>query len=143
MGIPAFRSDGYLPDGVHAATMAEVAKRFGSSTPRRKMLMTRLKHWIGLSRRVGAKRFLIDGSFVTAKPNPKDVDAVVQVTLMYHSLLSRGDENAIKLDAAFLARDQGDFFEVDDSDDWNGWVVFFTRTREFSRVRKGIIEVLL
>ena len=42
MPIPAFRPDGYLPEGVHAATEAEVAARFGLVTPRREFLMERL-----------------------------------------------------------------------------------------------------
>jgi hypothetical protein len=34
MPIPAFRLDGYLPEGLHRATEAEVTDRFGQETER-------------------------------------------------------------------------------------------------------------
>ena len=36
--IPAFRSDGYLPEGLFLATEAEVLFRFGASSQRRRKL---------------------------------------------------------------------------------------------------------
>lgn len=41
--IPAFRDDGYLPEGVHIATEAEFTFRFGTGTPRRRRLILRLR----------------------------------------------------------------------------------------------------
>ena len=35
MPIPAFRPDGYLPEGLHLATLEEIALCLGTSTPRR------------------------------------------------------------------------------------------------------------
>lgn len=75
--IPDFRDDGYLPEGVHLASEAEVTFRFGASSPRRRRLVLRLRRWIELARLTGASRFLVDGSFLTAKEEPNDVDAVV------------------------------------------------------------------
>jgi hypothetical protein len=75
--IPEFRHDGYLPEGIHIATEAEVTFRFGAATARRRRLVLRLRHWLELSRLTHARRFLVGGSFVTTKPEPKDVDAVV------------------------------------------------------------------
>ncbi|MFG0254816.1 MAG: DUF6932 family protein [Rhodopirellula sp. JB053] len=75
--IPDFRDDGYLPEGLHLATEAEVTFRFGSDTPRRKRLALRLRRWIDLARAVSARRLFVDGSFVTSKSKPNDVDAVI------------------------------------------------------------------
>ena len=55
--IPDFRDDGYLPQGVHIATEAEVTFRFGTSSPRRRRLVLRLRRWVELSRLTGASRF--------------------------------------------------------------------------------------
>ena len=41
--IPAFRQDGYLPEGVHRATEAELTFRLGSATPRRRRLALRVR----------------------------------------------------------------------------------------------------
>lgn len=68
MAIPGFREDGYLPEGLHLADEDEVEDRFGQSTPRRVYLMGRVRRWLQLARAVGARRLLIDGSFVTRKP---------------------------------------------------------------------------
>jgi hypothetical protein len=37
----------------------------------------RLRRWLELSRAVGARRFFVNGRFVTNKTEPGDVDAVV------------------------------------------------------------------
>src|SRR5713101_7351393 len=76
MPVPEFRPDGYLPLGVHLATEEEVARRLGKATARRRALMERVSDWLMLARALGAQRLLLDGSFVTAKPEPGDVDAV-------------------------------------------------------------------
>jgi hypothetical protein len=46
--IPAFREDGYLPDGVYTCAPAEATFRFGSGSKRRKRLVRRLRRWIEL-----------------------------------------------------------------------------------------------
>ena len=76
MPIPEFRPDGYLPLGVHPATQEEVVQRFGKATARRRVLMERATDWVVLARTLGAHRLLLDGSFVTVKPEPGDVDAI-------------------------------------------------------------------
>ncbi|MGM0485329.1 MAG: DUF6932 family protein [Planctomycetota bacterium] len=47
--IPDFREDGYLPEGLHLATEAEITFRFGTATSRRRRLALRLRRWIELS----------------------------------------------------------------------------------------------
>src|SRR5437667_383728 len=74
---PVFRFDGHLPAGLHPASEADVTFRFGSSNPRRRRLALTLRRWLELARSVRARRFLIDGSFITEKPEPQDIDAVV------------------------------------------------------------------
>ena len=97
--IPDFREDGYLPEGLHLATEAEFIFRFGTSTNQRRRLALRLRRWIELSRSVAATRLFVDGSFVTAKPEPNDVDAVVWLAEDFIDRLSRCDIEAIELGA--------------------------------------------
>ncbi len=75
--VPDFRDDGYLPEGLHLATEAEITFRFGTSTKQRRRLALRLRRWIELAQRIAAHRLFVDGSFVTSNPEPSDVDAVV------------------------------------------------------------------
>lgn len=66
---------GDLPPGVHPATLAEVIERFGKSSPQRPTVARRLGRIYSLVRATGhMARFIIFGSFITAKTEPNDVD---------------------------------------------------------------------
>ena len=77
--IPVFNDDGYLPAGVHRATLDEVAARFGQETELRRVQMQSLGWLIDLARRAGALRLIVNGSFVTDWPEPNDVDCVLLI----------------------------------------------------------------
>ena len=141
--IPEFRDDGYLPVGLHVATEAEVTFRFGTDTARRRRLALRFRRWIELSRAVGAKRLFVDGSFVTAKPDPNDVDAVVWLSDDFAQRVSDGNLAAIELETMLLTRHPEEIFAAEDRRDWDDWLEFFGRTRELDGRRKGTVEVEL
>jgi hypothetical protein len=69
--LPPFRADGYLPEGLHLCTEPEAIFRFGGGSRRRRRLVTRLRRWLELARQVAARRLLVDGSFVTARKDPR------------------------------------------------------------------------
>jgi hypothetical protein len=77
--IPAFNDDGYLPVGVHRATLDEVAARFGQETELRRVQMESLRWLVDLARKAGALRLIVNGSFVTDRPEPNDVDCVLLI----------------------------------------------------------------
>jgi hypothetical protein len=139
--IPPFRSDGYLPQGVHSASEAEITFRFGSATRRRRSLALRVRRWIELARQVKAPRLLIDGSFVTDRPDPHDVDAVLLLPADFQDQLHRGVDAALELEQMLLTRRPEELFGAEDQMDWDQWVEFFSRTREFDGRRKGLVEV--
>jgi len=141
--IPPFRPDGYLPDGLHTATEAEVIFRFGSPGPHRQRLALRLRRWVELIRQVRARRLLVDGSFVTAKERPNDIDAVMFLPEDFRSRISNGDGAALELEDLLLTRRPEELFAAEDEGDWNEWVEFFGRTREPDGRRKGIVEIEL
>jgi hypothetical protein len=141
MAIPDFRDDGRLPAGLHFATAAEVTFRFGGSTARRRRLALRLRRWIELARAVAAKRFLVDGSFVTAVPEPTDVDAVVWLADDFSDRISRGDVAAVELEMILLTRQPEEIYGAGSQRDWDDWVQFFSRTREADGRRKGLVEI--
>ena len=72
---PAFDNDGDLPVGIHQATLAETLQHFGAGTSQRKRVGQQLEHIFKLASSTGrVARFIVFGSFVTAKPAPGDVD---------------------------------------------------------------------
>lgn len=141
--IPAFRADGYLPEGLHAASGAAVTFRFGAFGARRRRLALRLRRWIELARQVGARRLLVDGSFVTAKEEPNDIDAVVLLPLDFERQIAAGIEPALELEQMLLTRHPEEIFAAEDEADWSEWVEFFSRTREADGRRKGLVEIRL
>jgi hypothetical protein len=96
--IPKFRTDGYLPEGLYVAIEAEVIFRFGSLTPRRRRLALRLRRWMELARLVGGRRLLIDGSFITAKAEPQDIDAVILLPPDFQYRIEQGIDAALELE---------------------------------------------
>jgi hypothetical protein len=77
--IPPFDEHGYLPPGIHSATLDEVEARFGRESEVRRVQMESLRWLVDLARRAGAERLVINGSFVTNVLEPNDVDCVVLI----------------------------------------------------------------
>jgi hypothetical protein len=75
--IPEFNDDGYLPPGLHRATLEEIADRFGREPELRQAQTESLRWLLDLAKRVGVQRLIIDGSYVTDKWEPNDVDCVM------------------------------------------------------------------
>lgn len=78
MALPAFNEEGDLPPGVHRATLAEVLERFGQGSLQRCGVADRLNRLYELVTSTGQlARFVVFGSFVTAKDDPGDVDIIL------------------------------------------------------------------
>jgi len=141
--IPPFRADGYLPEGVYVCSEAEIVFRFGSSSRRRRRLVLRLRRWIELGRQVGAQRLVVDGSFVTTKEDPHDIDTVILLPQNFTQQLAQEHPPALELEAMLLTRRPEELFAAEDETDWEEWVDFFRQTREPDRRRKGLVEIRL
>ena len=77
--IPDYNDDGYLPPGIHPATLEEIAARFGQDSELRRVQMESLGWLVELARRAGVRRVVVNGSFVTDKLEPNDVDCVLLI----------------------------------------------------------------
>src|SRR6266550_4310222 len=80
MPIPDLNEDGFLPEGVHEASLEEVQERFGrlQRTDRRPTLFTKLALFLAEVRASGlVEAVIVDGSFVTAKDEPSDIDLIL------------------------------------------------------------------
>ncbi len=132
--IPAFNHAGLLPAGIHKATVAEVAERFGTSTELRRVQMESVRWMIDLAIRAGVERIVLNGSFVTDIMEPNDVDCVLLAGAQFRkdSVAERELRQGLPfLEVAIV--DQADF-------DY-----FANRFFAFDRVRqeKGMLEVIL
>lgn len=78
--IPALTDAGLLPEGVHTCSLEEVRERFGrfDRSDRRSQLTKKLAEFVGELKSTGLVAWVgVDGSYVTSKPEPDDVDLVV------------------------------------------------------------------
>jgi len=78
MALPDLNNRGDLPEGLHPATVPEVLERFGNGSAARQEATTMFQRIHQLVAATGKlDRFVIFGSYVTAKPDPHDVDVVL------------------------------------------------------------------
>ena len=77
--IPPFNDEGYLPPGLHRATLDDINARFGRESELRRVQMESLRWLIELARRAGVLRIVVNGSFVTDKLEPNDVDCLLLI----------------------------------------------------------------
>lgn len=148
MPIPPLNKDGLLPEGVFDCTLLEIRGMFGNfqQSDQRPRLFVRLEELFQSMLRGGLFDFLIvDGSFVTANPAPKDIDLIAvlkpghnferDLPMSEYSLVSR----------SLLRRRFG--FDVmiaeRDSQLYQIYIDFFIRVREFPDRRKGLLRVSL
>jgi hypothetical protein len=92
MSIPPFTTGGDLPAGIHVTSLHDVMERFGTSTARRTIIATRLERIYRLAIATGdLARFVVFGSFVTAKPEPGDVDVFMLMEDRFDSSVLTGE----------------------------------------------------
>ncbi len=81
MPIPEFDIDGNLPAGLHDCDLDEIGLRFGVNTfgSQRSDLFSKLVDFVRELRSTTfeSAQLLIDGSFVTGKPDPNDIDLIL------------------------------------------------------------------
>ena len=78
MALPEFNSQGDLGEGLHKATLAEALERFGTGSVARREATEALRRIHRLVAATGKlERFVVFGSYVTTKLEPRDVDVVL------------------------------------------------------------------
>ncbi len=130
--IPEFDDHGYLPPGVHIATLDEVDHRFGQQSELRRVQMQSLRWLVETAGRAGVRRIVINGSFVTDLLEPNDVDCVLLV----------GSDFPLD-EAAEKEFEEGmPFLELQFVDD-QGFAYFVERFYATDRdgINKGMIEI--
>ncbi|WP_405425215.1 DUF6932 family protein [Streptomyces erythrochromogenes] len=75
MPLPQLNDLGYLPPGEHSAQWKEIELTFGWNY-KRKNLLVGLHYTVKSLVEFGVDEFYIDGSFVTEKPRPRDIEVI-------------------------------------------------------------------
>ncbi len=138
--IPKSNKDGYLPKGIHKATLNEIKERFGSSSLEPKELFEGSQSLVQLlhKHKKSIKRFLLNGSFVVSGESPKDFDCILIVRMDF----AFGSPEAEKLRAAKELFGAHLFiFTEKDVSRYHRLVDFFGHDRD--QKPKGLAEVIL
>jgi hypothetical protein len=105
MSLPEFNADGDLPPGVYPVTLAAALAQFGHGSAQRRAVAGRLSHIYELAASTGfLARFVVFGSFVTAKSDPRDVDIVLVMDDRFDVSRVTGEAAAVFDHAAADAR---------------------------------------
>jgi hypothetical protein len=107
--LPAFRDDGWLPIGHHVATWEEITNRFEGLRGSGRFDLT--KHLFELRdslRKLGVVGYLLlDGSYISAKLDPKDFDILLVASAEIQALKEASPELTRLLDAERAEREGG------------------------------------
>jgi len=79
--IPDFNKHGNLPAGIYKESIDDIEKRFGLNSKKRISLFKNFHNFLKLiiPFKTNIKQFILDGSFVTAKENPGDIDCIILI----------------------------------------------------------------
>lgn len=75
--LPDFDEFGNLPPGIYRCTPEEVLQRFGQGSPEREVETKELVRFIQWAIEKGVRRLMVNGSYITNKKAPNDVDIVI------------------------------------------------------------------
>jgi hypothetical protein len=143
--IPAFTNLGTLPPGEHPITWVELLELFGQ-TPHRAMLLGGLRAGLEPLRLAGSHRVWLDGSFITNKEKPGDIDVAYDDARLDWELLQRLEPTLLDLANARAAQKRKfncEFFAVSWAAEPEGtsFLDFFQRDRNGQP--KGILVLEL
>ena len=80
MPFPNLNEQGLLPPGIYDCSLEEIGERFGTfqSTDRRPRLYEKLQAFVRQVRSINlAIAVIVNGSFVTSKVDPDDIDLIL------------------------------------------------------------------
>jgi len=141
--IPEFNAYGLLPQGVHPTTLEEVLQRFGGNE-RRDQLLAGLVEALRMLRAAGCRCVYINGSFVTSKERPNDIDVCWDIEGVDADALDDVFFDFADGRAAQKARFGCEFFpaQVPEGVTGRAFLEFFQIDKQTGEP-KGIIELIL
>lgn len=146
--IPALDESGFLPEGIHDCSLAEAEMCFGrfQESDRRPQLWNRFMEFAREVKASGLIEFIVmDGSFVTSRPSPNDIDLVLVVSATHDFTGDLPPHHCNILAQQRMRRRFG--FDIvvvkNGSENLTQAVEFFTQVRQQPGRRKGLLKVTL
>jgi len=148
MPIPPLDQHGLLSAGIHDCALDELKAKFGSfqiSDQRPKLFQKLLAFVVEAQSARFARCLLIDGSFVTAKADPNDIDLVLVLPrthdlksdlspAQYNLVSKRSVQRRYGFDMVAVREDTAEYAEA---------AAFFHQVRGQPALRKGLLRLAL
>ena len=132
--IPRLREDGMLPVGIHQATLNELFIAFPGRNQQRQLLNDSLRRVIAALRTLDTTIMIfIDGSYVTSKAEPNDIDLLLITSHHTEPAVRRHLDQVCPVEAVSCAV----YVEAALP---NRIFILYTKTR--AGTAKGIIQIL-
>ena len=130
-----------LPAGIHEATIDEIFSRF-ATTKKRNTLFEGFRKASENIFRAGCPQIYLDGSYVTAKPEPGDYDALWDPKFVDPALLDPVFLDFTNGTTLQKVKYLGEFFpaSIIETGSGNSFLDFF-QTEKISGKRKGIVKI--
>jgi hypothetical protein len=146
--MPPLDQNGLLSAGIHDCTLDEIRDRFGSfqANDQRPKLFQKLAAFIAEAQAARFARWLlIDGSFVTAKANPNDIDLVLVLPLTHDLNLDLSPAQYNLVSKRNVQRRYGfDIVAVREKTvEYEEAAAFFQQVRGQPGLRKGLLRLAL
>jgi len=148
MAIPELDNEGFLPPGVHDCTLDEIRERFGrcQNSDCRPRLYGKLETFVSETRRANlAASLIVNGSFITAKSEPRDIDLVVVLPADHNFGADLGPDGYNTVSSRRVAKRYG--FDIlvaaEGTIAWQKFVELFQRVKERADRKKGLLRLEL
>jgi len=146
--IPEFTEEGILPNSIHDCSLEELEGVFGrfQITDCRINLTGRLKEYIKELKqsRIGTE-LIIDGSYVTRKDSPGDIDLILVLAkeIDYSMPVNPYEYNLISNRAVKRKYGFDVFTEKRGSERFHNRLEFFQRVKDNPDLSKGLLRIIL
>lgn len=149
MSLPPFMSNGWLPKGIHDATMDELEERCGQpfGCDRRIHFMADLEKYVTEAKKCKyVKSLIINGSFISNQSKPSDIDIMVVLSDSFNKMspeIALWERNLV--DRGYVRKNYGriDIFSAtEDSLRYKNLTVYWSTDKEKGEP-KGMVRIQL
>jgi hypothetical protein len=135
--LPALDQRGFLPEGLHIASLEEVKERFGVGTNQRRLLARKLSSLSKRAYKMGAESLILGGSFISSDPNPRDLDVLIVISNPSSDKIIEKDVNVIQ---SYVASGKSTFI-ASDKESVERWIRFLEN--RFLSEPRGVVQINL
>jgi hypothetical protein len=146
--LPRFNEQGLLPKGIHDCTFEEAEARFGrfQETDRRQRLWAGFRKFFDEAKAIDVViAVLLDGSFVTAKATPNDIDLILALRSSHDFAreLSLAEYNVLSAQRVKRLHKLDLLVARENSEQYSRYLNLFQQVRLEPDRSKGIVRLML